>query len=602
MNVERSLETPSPALAQASAEVQQRAQGLETLARVTTVLGRATNRAEVFDLITRSARELLDVKLVHLWIERPRTSELTLAASSSLDDAIATTPIGGALIGRIAESRKSEFIDDILTSERWPDHELAERLELRSFAGVPLLAGDALIGVLSVLGGSARTFDGNDHDLLGIFADQAAIAIERAQLYERLADKTQRLEVLHRLALGMTAAVGEQEAFSAVARSAVELFGDVGCSLWVLDRTTGDLVLVADAGVRYPQLRRGRSMKVGQGLMGSVVAERRPRVLDDIQRAGHNQALSQAEGFRAAMAVPLLFGDQCFGGLSVRRRDTEAFRPEDVDLLTALAGYAAVTIEQARLYDDLTRTNAHLLQQTAELQIKNSELDSFAYAVSHDLKAPLVTLQGMTGLLEEGWGAQLDEQGRHFLTRIAATAQHMERLIGDILVLSRLGREGRGSEAVSLDGVVDGVLAELAEPLRTRGVKVTRAALGTVQAVRSQMEHVFSNLLSNAVKYLGDTPAAPAIEIGQVARGADVAYFVRDNGIGIDPAYHEKIFETFERLKEIDAEGTGVGLAIVKKIVEAGDGTLWVESAPGEGATFFFTWPHLPDASDPGGA
>lgn len=238
--------------------------------------------------------------------------------------------------------------------------------------------------------------------------------------------------------------------------------------------------------------------------------------------------------------------------------------------------------------------NAHLvetLQHTlGDLKTKNTELDSFVYSVSHDLKAPLVTLQGMSSLLMEDYGEKLDEEGRYYIERLQANTQHMERLLMDLLALSRVGREARAPEAVSLDEVVDDCLAEQAEPIRQRGVQVRRGELGTLWAVRTHMVQVIGNLLGNAVKYLGDTPI-PTVEIGAVDCGAYVEYFVKDNGIGIDPAYHTKIFEVFQRLKEIDVDGSGVGLAIVKKIVDTAGGRLRVESATGQGATFRFTWP-----------
>ena len=166
----------------------------------------------------------------------------------------------------------------------------------------------------------------------------------------------------------------------------------------------------------------------------------------------------------------------------------------------------------------------------------------------------------------------------------------MERLISDLLALSRIGRAGWLAEQVSLTEVADEVLAGLAEPIRARGVKVVRQELASVSGVRAQLVQVLSNLLGNAVKYLGDSPD-PQVEIGATDRDGWVECYVRDNGIGIDAAYHAQVFELFQRLKEIPAEGTGVGLAIVKKIGEAAGGRVWVESAKGHGATFFFTWP-----------
>ncbi len=182
--------------------------------------------------------------------------------------------------------------------------------------------------------------------------------------------------------------------------------------------------------------------------------------------------------------------------------------------------------------------NAHLvetLQHTLDnLKTKNAELDRFVYSVSHDLKAPLVTLQGMSSLLLEDYGEKLDEEGRYYIERLQVNTQHMERLIMDLLALSRIGREARAPEDVSLDEVVDDCLTEQAETMRTRGVQVSRGALGTLWAVRTQMLQIIGNLLGNAVKYLGDTPV-PRVDIGTVDRDAYVECYVKDNGIGIDP-------------------------------------------------------------------
>jgi two-component system sensor kinase FixL len=166
----------------------------------------------------------------------------------------------------------------------------------------------------------------------------------------------------------------------------------------------------------------------------------------------------------------------------------------------------------------------------------------------------------------------------------------MELLIADLLALSRIGREARPPARIAINDVVQEALLGLAERIQTRGVKVVCGELGTAMAVRTQMVQIWSNFLSNAVKYLGDTPA-PRVEIGCSDRGDVVEYWVRDNGIGVDPAYHATVFEMFQRLKDIEVEGTGVGLPIVKKIVEAAGGRVRVESAKGQGATFFFTWP-----------
>jgi signal transduction histidine kinase len=225
-----------------------------------------------------------------------------------------------------------------------------------------------------------------------------------------------------------------------------------------------------------------------------------------------------------------------------------------------------------------------------ELAQRNLELDSFVYCSFHDLRTPLVTIDGMAQLVAEDYGALLGDAGRHYIQRIRASVRHLEHLVAGLTALSEIGRDTGRPEHVWLDLVVDVVLDELAETIQARRVVVTRGTLGTVEAVPSHIEQVFRRLLANAVKYVSDAPT-PTVEIGAVDRGDHVECWVRDNGIGVDPAYHGRIFQVFERLKEVEAEGAGVGLAIVKKIVEGVGGRVWVESSKGHGATFRFTWP-----------
>jgi signal transduction histidine kinase len=260
--------------------------------------------------------------------------------------------------------------------------------------------------------------------------------------------------------------------------------------------------------------------------------------------------------------------------------------PEELRLVEGIATQAALGVENARLFV------SSQAQATAHRE-KNDELDSFVYSVSHDLKAPLVVIQGMSSILLEDNLDRLDPDGVHYLRRIQANTQQMERLIMDLLAISRVGREARPPESVPLVEIVDVLTEELAEPLRAAGIKVINRGTVTLWAIRTQIEQVMGNLLSNAVKYIGTTDA-PTIEIGAVDHGEYVECYVTDNGIGIDPAYHGTIFEMFQRLKDVEAEGTGVGLHIVKKIVENAAGRIWVESSKGQGATFRFTWPNGP--------
>ncbi len=225
----------------------------------------------------------------------------------------------------------------------------------------------------------------------------------------------------------------------------------------------------------------------------------------------------------------------------------------------------------------------------SELEAKNAELERFSYTVSHDLKSPLVTIRGFLGLLERDAAAGDLKRMHRDAARIRAATEVMGRLLDELLELSRIGRQINPPEEVSLAELAREAADMVAGSLTERGVEVKISpALPPVFGDRARLLEVFQNLLENAVKYMGDE-ASPRVEIAMRNDGRTDVCCVRDNGMGIDPRYHEKVFGLFERLS-IDQEGTGVGLALVKRIVEIHGGRIWVESeGRGTGSTFCFT-------------
>lgn len=228
-----------------------------------------------------------------------------------------------------------------------------------------------------------------------------------------------------------------------------------------------------------------------------------------------------------------------------------------------------------------------------ELEIKNAELERFIYAVSHDLKSPLITISGYLGYLEKD---VLDNDMEKFgadLKRIRDAAGKMQALIHDLLELSRLGRFVNPFEKVPFQEIVREAMAIVDIQLKNKNVRVqVQPDLPAVYVDRPRMVEVMQNLLENAAKFMGDQPQ-PLVEIG--AREADgaVVFYVKDNGVGIHPKHFERIFGLFNKL-DPNTEGTGIGLALVKRTIEIHGGRIWVESQPGEGTTFYFTLPQEP--------
>jgi len=226
-----------------------------------------------------------------------------------------------------------------------------------------------------------------------------------------------------------------------------------------------------------------------------------------------------------------------------------------------------------------------------DLEEKNAELERFTYTVSHDLKTPLITIRGFAGLLGEDLGKNDHEATHRDLVRIDAAAEKMEHLLTDLLNLSRIGRMVNPPEQVPFGTIVAEALDLLCGPLTKRGVAVTvDPEMPAVSVDRVRTREVVTNLVENAIKFT-DNQEHPAIHIGTQQREGKPVFFVRDNGIGIEAQYQTRIFNLFEKL-DPKKEGSGAGLAIVKRIVEIHGGKIWAESeGKGKGSTFFFTLP-----------
>jgi signal transduction histidine kinase len=263
--------------------------------------------------------------------------------------------------------------------------------------------------------------------------------------------------------------------------------------------------------------------------------------------------------------------------------------------MTALA-FAWIALLVRRLLGTtaaLRRSNVELQHSNAELARSNADLEQFAYVASHDLSEPLRTVAGFSQLLAKQYRGRLDPDADLYVSHMAAGVERMQQLIDDLLLYSRAGRLPVHGRPVDLDEVLDEVLHAIGPAIRERGATVVAGDLPTVRGERSQLAQVLQNLIVNAVKFTA-TDVTPEIRVDAVRLGTEWRVTVRDNGIGIDAAQRDAVFKMFGRLHPGDSyPGTGIGLALVKRIVERHGGRVWVESAPGGGSVFSFT---LPDA------
>lgn len=258
----------------------------------------------------------------------------------------------------------------------------------------------------------------------------------------------------------------------------------------------------------------------------------------------------------------------------------------------AVCGISTDITERKRAEDEVRRLNASLetrvLQRTAELEASNKELDAFAYSVSHDLRAPLRSLHGFSDALLEDYGDVLDDGGKDYLRRLQRNVGRMGRMIDDLLSLSRATRADLERREIDLTAMSQDVVTELRAADPPRDVTLVVPDGLVAEADPQLLRLALQNLLANAWKFTGKRPDA-VIEVGQAVRSGETFFFVRDNGVGFDMAYADKLFDAFQRLHTTaDFQGTGIGLAIVARVVRRHGGHIFAEAEVGHGATFYF--------------
>jgi len=288
---------------------------------------------------------------------------------------------------------------------------------------------------------------------------------------------------------------------------------------------------------------------------------------------------------RSEMALPLISRGEVIGAMTIQSEKPTAFSRVDITALQAMADQVGNAIKNARLFSER-------LNLITELEEQNTELERFTYTVSHDLKAPLVTIRGFLGYLREEVRAGDMERFDKDLKRIANAAERMQALLNDLLELSRIGRITNPHEDIPFEQIVKESLDLVLGPTEEIRVIVDiQKDLPILHGDHPRLVEVVQNLINNAIKFMGNQPH-PRVEVGlrDYDRDGKPILFIKDNGIGIDPQYHERIFGLFNRL-DPSVSGTGIGLTLVRRIIEIHNGRIWVESEPGKGATFLFTLP-----------
>ena len=574
-------------------------------------------------LIVQRAADLLGAtrSVLYLWDEAMQTlrPQAWCNAGAWLKDL--RLRLGEGVAGTVAQRREGLLVNDIQHAPyAYPT--FIEQYGPASTIAEPLLYRDRLIGVLVVTHVEpGRFFLIPDRKPLAILAAQATIALENARLFHESAQRQARLTTI--LDINKRIATNE-DMTSLLAQIAEEAARLIGADGTILRLRRGDLLVAVGATPYGPTLADTPETRLGEGIVGRVALENRVLMVSDVQAhpdiTPYRKRRAAGAGINAILCVPVRGPHHVLGVLSSTSKQRRVFTDDEAMVLSAYAEQVAIAIEHARLLaaeEERTatseRTNTILRKEIAErqrmeeererliteLEARSAEMERFTYTVSHDLKSPLLTIQGFLGLLEKDAIAGDIAQMHTDITYIRTAASTMQRLLNELLELSRIGRVVNPLTAVALSELAQEAVTLVSGQITEGGVQVDIAPdLPVVVGDRPRLLEVLQNLLDNAVKFMGTQPQ-PCINFGVRRDAEETVCYVRDNGIGIAPRYHEKIFGLFERLDGA-SDGTGIGLTLVKRIIEVHGGRIWVESAgEGHGSTFCFTLPcPSPSASE----
>lgn len=416
------------------------------------------------------------------------------------------------------------------------------------------------------------------------------------QAEEALRRHNRELSLLNRAMQMLSSSLNLDQVLANILEETRHLLDVAACSVWLIESETGDLVCRQAVGPGSAAMR-GRRLAQGEGTAGRVVHAGESLLVPDTQAVPRDlEGIDRQPDLliRSILGVPLRVEGSVIGVLQAVDGGINRFSPSDQALLQSLAAAAAIAIVNASLVEALR-------QRTLELQAQNEELDAFAHTVAHDLKSPLSLFIGFGRLLAQDLANTPNQTVRECIDIIVETGYKMNTIVNELLLLSTVRKmDAVALEPLDMAAVVAGAQKRLLVNVTERQVEVVLpqawpAALG----YGPWIEEVWTNYISNAIKYGGRPPrvelGADVGQIGNLPRNA-VRFWVRDNGPGLAPEEQEQLFTEFTRLHRVRAGGHGLGLSIVRRIVEKLGGEVGVESAPGQGSLFYFTLPAVPGA------
>lgn len=593
---------------QTEAALRQQAEQEHLVTEIAQHIRQSLNLGETLSTTVSEVRQLLQCDRVFVYRFRPDWSGLVIVESAS--------PGWESLLGRVLtdpnfvnyvqpyQQGRIQATADIYSGDLTPCYvDFLAELQIRADLVVPILQEEQLWGLLVANHCAApRPWPLWEINLLQQLATQLAIAIQQSELYqqvqtelverqrakEELQQQNQRSQLFAEVTLKIRQSLHLEEILQTSVDEVQKLLQADRVLIFQLLSDGFGKVVQESVVTEWPSI-------IGQGItddcFGPEYLQRyrqgRIYTIDTLDNSQVHPCLAeflQQFGVKAKLVVPILLKENIWGLLIVHQCSApRQWSNFEITLLQQLADQIGIALAQSQFLTAESR-------QRQELTRSNAELEQFAYVASHDLQEPLRMVTSYLQLLERRYKDKLGADANEFIAFAVDGAARMQTLTNDLLTYSRVGTRGSSFSPTDIAVILDRAIANLKLVIEESGAAVTYDHLPTVMADATQLTQLFQNLISNAIKFRGKTPLEVHIE----AERQDQAWLlsVRDNGIGIDPQYAKRIFLIFQRLhSRAEYSGTGIGLAICKKIVERHGGHIWIKSELGQGSTFYFTIP-----------
>jgi len=568
-------------------EVIRRNKELLALNAIGASISKSLNLDEVLQVASEQVRDIVGADMVLFYLKDERKNALVLQNSFGLPDRFVSNidrlDVTSSATGTVVTERQPLLIRNSLMTDSRVSPEgrkIFHSMGMQSLGVFPLQSKERVLGALDVAFQAPHEFNDKELQLLLLICNQLGSAIENAVLYAEVQNQVQRVTSLYELGKGLTGALDIKKMFEIV-------YGEVRKAI-PLERFAYDAFTPAP-----PLLTPVFGIADGKQQFFESVPESAKTLLTEDSVLWN--LVTQGISFLGSpptgpcvggsmLAVPVKSKQTVAGVISLQHAAEDTYQESHLRLLESIANLTEIAIDKAMLYEDT-------VAKSIEIESRNRELDDFTYVVSHDLKEPLISIEGYSKILLKDYQDKVDQEGKEFLGTVVQSSARMKNLIDDLLTLSRLGRVADELQIVPVGGMIKEILHDLQFMLRERNMVINVPEhLPEVRYNPTQLSMVFRNLISNAMKF-NDKPN-PVVTIDVQEQEGQFIFSVADNGIGIEEQYYDRIFTIFQRLQRSEEyRGTGAGLTIVKKIIERHRGRVWVNSIVGKGTTFYFSIP-----------